>query len=230
MDKVTIGTCELYCGDCRDIIGELHFDSIVSDPPYGLAGILNRSWDGFGRIQNKKQRHRNLHNGGTWATKPIYENIDWDNEAPDITFLLERNVPTMLFGGNYFTGLPPSRKWIIWDKGGQFYRRTFAECELVWCSFDGNSRIIKCGIERSKQHPTQKPLPVMRFCLGELPKGTGQIICDPYMGSGSTGVAAVQLSKAFIGIERKKEYFDVACKRLEKAYADYNKNIGTPSP
>jgi len=61
----------------------------------------------------------------------------------------------------------------------------------------------------------------MRFCISELPKGAGNIICDPYMGSGTTGVAAIQMGRAFIGIEQKKKYFDAACERIEQAYANY---------
>ena len=226
MERVIIGNSTLYCGDCREIIDDLHFDSIVTDPPYGLSKVLNRRWDDFGTILNKKQRRKNLHSGGTWAAKEIYKDVDWDDEAPDLAFLLERNVPTILFGGNYFAGLSPSRKWIIWDKGEQFYRRSFAECELCYCNFDGNARIIKCGNEFSTRkqirlHPTQKPVAVMQFCITELPKGCGNIICDPYMGSGTTGVAAIQLGRAFIGIEQKKKYFDIACKRIEQTYSEY---------
>ena len=222
MEKVILGNATLYLADCREIIDGLQFDAVVTDPPYGLSRLLNRSLESFGKIQNKEQRIRNLHNGGTWAAKEIYKGIDWDNETPDVTFLLKRNVPTMLFGGNYFTGLPPSRKWIIWDKGGQFYRRTFAEAELCWCSFDGNTRIIKHNIVKGKQHPTEKPVGVMKFCIEELPKGTGNIIFDPYMGSASTGVAAVQMGRGFIGIEQRKDYFDIAHQRIEQAHATYN--------
>ena len=233
MDKVTIGKSTLYCGDCRDVIRGLQFDSIVTDPPYGLSKVLGRSWDAFGKIWNKKQRAkiktRNLHSGGTWAANPIYREIDWDEEAPDLTFLLERDVPTIIFGGNYFS-LPPNRKWIVWDKGEQFYRRTFAEGELAYCNFDGNVRICKCGTEFNcgfvhqkpvKVHPTQKPVKVMEYCISELPKGSGNIVCDPFMGSGTTGVACVRMGKAFVGIERKKKYFEIACQRIERAVADY---------
>jgi DNA modification methylase len=216
--KVTIGNATLYCGDCRDILGRLSFDAIVTDPPYGLSKITGI----------KPTQAKNLHNGGTWAAKEIYKDIDWDEEAPDLTFMLERNVPTMVFGGNYFT-LPPSRKWIVWDKGGVFRRRTFAEGELCWCSFDGNLRIIehtqafgRGWFSNSKRvHPTQKPVAVMEFCLSELPKGAGNIVCDPYMGSGTTGVAAVKMGRAFIGIEQKRKYFDIACRRLAQAVAEY---------
>ena len=235
-EQVTIGNATLYCGDCREMIGGLQFDCIVTDPPYGLSKVLNRSWDAFGKIWNKKQRAqiktRNLHSGGTWAAKEIYSDVDWDDETPDLTFLLELNVPSMFFGGNYFANLPPSRKWIVWFKGATHYRRSFAELELCYCNFDGNARIIEYipdsnrgfisnGSRQQKVHPTQKPVAVMQFCISELPKGCGNIVCDPYMGSGTTGVAAIQMGRAFIGIEQKKKYFDIACKRIEQAHAHY---------
>jgi site-specific DNA-methyltransferase (adenine-specific)/modification methylase len=227
-DRVKIGNATLYHGDCREVIGELSFDAIVCDPPYGLSKLLSRGWEDFGCILNKKQRRSNLHSGGTWAAKDIYKDIDWDDETPDLTFLLERNVPMMVFGGNYFA-LPPSRKWIVWDKGETFYGRTFAELELCWCSFDGNARITKhtqafgrgWHSNGERVHPTQKPVAVMQFCISELPKGVGNIVCDPYMGSGTTGVACVNLGRAFIGIEQKRKYFDIACRRIERAYAEY---------
>ena len=225
-ERVVIGNSTLYCGDCREVMNDLQFDSIITDPPYGLSKVLNRSWQEFGKILNKKQRHKNLHSGGTWAAKEIYQNIDWDNETPDLTFLLERDVPAIIFGGNYFR-LPPSRKFIVWDKAEPFYRRSFAECELCYCSFDGNARIIKCMPDsigfgkQPKVHPTQKPVAVTRFCISELPKGYGNVICDPYMGSGTTGVAAIQMGRVFIGIEQKKNYFDIACKRIEQACTEY---------
>ena len=222
IDSVHIGNCTLYLGDCRDVMNTLAFDSIVCDPPYGLGKHARWSFERFSKT-------RNLHSGGTWAANPIYREIDWDEEAPDLTFLLERDVPTIIFGGNYFS-LPPNRKWIVWDKGEQFYRRTFAEGELAYCNFDGNVRICKCGTEFNcgfvhqkpvKVHPTQKPVKVMEYCISELPKGSGNIVCDPFMGSGTTGVACVRMGKAFVGIERKKKYFEIACQRIERAVADY---------
>jgi len=198
----------------------------VKDPPYGLSKITSPGWESM------YSHNRNKHSGGTWATKDIYKNVDWDDEAPDLTFLLQRNVPTMVFGGNYFAGLPPSRKWVIWDKGETHYRRSFAEAELCWCSFDGNVRIFKSipefnrgfvsnGSRPQKVHPTQKPVAVMQYCISELPHNSGDIVLDPYMGSGTTGVACVKMGRAFIGIERNRQYFDSACERIEKAQADY---------
>ena len=225
-ETLKIGNVTLYCGDCRDIIDSLTFDSIVTDPPYGMGKYTHHAWE-------DRYKSKNLHSGGTWSTKDIYQNIDWDDETPDLSFLLQRNVPTMIFGGNYFADLPPSRKWIVWDKGETHYRRSFAEGELCWCSFDGNLRIVKYipdfnkgfvsnGSRAQKVHPTQKPVAVMRYCISELPKDSGNIVLDPYMGSGTTGVAAVKMGRAFIGIEKNRQYFDSACERIEKAQTDYS--------
>ena len=224
VDKITIENTTLFHGDCRDILGGLSFDSIVCDPPYGLSKILKRNIATRGGWTAVKTK--NLHNGGTWAAKDVYKDIDWDDETPDLKFLLERNVPMIVFGGNYFP-LPPSRKFIVWDKAEPFYRRSFAECELCYCSFDGNARIIKCIPEsigfgkQAKVHPTQKPVAVMQFCISELPKGSGNIVCDPYMGSGTTGVACVNMGRAFIGIEQQRKYFEIACQRIEQAHREY---------
>lgn len=217
IEGVTIGQATLYCGDCRDMIEDLSFDAIIADPPYGLE-----------KISPWRHRHTTRQTDGTWATNPIYTDVDWDSETPDVTFLLKRNVPVMIFGGNYFAGLPPSRKWIVWDKGESFYRRSFAEAELCWCSFDGTTRTIKCipdsmGIGKpAKVHPTQKPIDVMRFCILELPKGSGNIICDPYMGSATTGIAAVSMGRTFIGIEQNRKYFDIACQRIEQTHQHFS--------
>jgi DNA modification methylase len=67
-----------------------------------------------------------------------------------------------------------------------------------------------------REHPTQKPLGVMQWCLGFLPDAV--TILDPFMGSGTTGVAAIQLGRKFIGIELDPDYFDIACKRIEEAW------------
>ena len=95
LSKITIGNATLYLGDCREVIPQIEgqFDSILTDPPYGLAKLLNRSWNAFGKIWTKKQRRKIIHSGGTLTEKKIYQNIDWDDEAPDLTFLLELNVP-----------------------------------------------------------------------------------------------------------------------------------------
>jgi site-specific DNA-methyltransferase (adenine-specific) len=194
----TIGAAQLYLADCRDVLPTLGpVDAVVTDPPYGI---------GAGRM--------NL--GGCVASR--MEKSSWDDELPDLGALLALDCDKIIWGGNYFSELPASRGWLVWDKGASFEGRSFAECELAWTSLDMVVRKhalwqVKEGIER--EHPTQKPIGIMRWCLGFLPNAA--TICDPFMGSGTTGVAAVQMGRKFIGIERDPGYFDIACRRIEQA-------------
>lgn len=145
----------------------------------------------------------------------------WDDEAPELAPLLACALPTIIWGANNFV-LPASRAYLIWDKGAGFKGRDFAECEQAWCSFDGNARVFSFdplarGSYRDKQHPTQKPVELMAWCLGFLPNGS--VIFDPFMGSGTTGVACAKMGRSFIGIEIDETYFDIACTRIRAAYA-----------
>lgn len=99
--------------------------------------------------------------------------------------------------------------------------RTFAECEVAYSNLDRNATVycrdpLACGDYSGKEHPTQKPVPLMTWCIKLLPSDSA-IILDPFMGSGTTGVAAVQMGRQFIGIEREEKYFQIACKRIEEA-------------
>jgi DNA modification methylase len=106
-------------------------------------------------------------------------------------------------------------------------RQRFADCELAWTNLPQAVRRIKwrwAGMlqqdmanKEEREHPTQKPVPVMRWALMQA-KGV-QTVCDPFMGSGTTGVACVMEGLQFVGIERERKYFDIACRRIEQAYA-----------
>lgn len=194
-----IGDCRLILGDCREVLPTLGpVDAVVTDPPYGIGA--EGGTGKYGRIRGFKG--------------------EWDQDAPDLRILPD--VPRIIWGGNYFP-LPPSRAFLVWDKGAGFRGRDFAECELAWCSVDANARVfaydpLARGDYRggNKQHPTQKPVALMEWCLGFLP--LAQSILDPFMGSGTTGVACALNGRTFIGIERESTYFDVACRRIEEAY------------
>ena len=199
----TIGDCTLYLGDCREILPTLgKVDAVVTDPPYGIGE------DG-GRFRGRKGgRNRVLPKKG------------WDKERPHLavfTAMVELSCPTIIWGGNYFADmLPASKGWLYWDKlmGGDF-----ADGELAWTNLDRALRkFTRCNKDHGKEHPTQKPVALMRWCLGFLPDDA-QIILDPFMGSGTTGVACVKLGRSFIGIEIDEQYFNIACKRIEQAYS-----------
>lgn len=196
---ITIGNARLALGDCREVLAEVgKVDAVVTDPPYGIGASAGTGK--YGRLK-------------------VSDDLEWDQEAPELSNLVSMGLPSIIWGGNYFP-LPPSRAYLIWDKGAGFKGRDFAECEQAWCSFDMNARILSHdplarGDYRDKQHPTQKPVPVMKWCITFLPDA--ETILDPFMGSGTTGVAAVQMGRKFIGIEREPKYFDIACKRIEDA-------------
>jgi site-specific DNA-methyltransferase (adenine-specific) len=197
MTPVIIGDATLYLGACEDVLPLIErVDACITDPPYGINA--NKQTLGKG----KKEFDR----GG-----------DWDSGAPDLE-LCVASAPLLCFwGGNYFTDqLPPTNDWLIWHKVND--GRSFSECEMAWTNFGRQTRHLShhwSGEE--KQHPTQKPLPVMHWCIKQS-KIAGTIL-DPFMGSGTTGVAAIQLGRKFIGIERDPRYFDIACKRIEQAVA-----------
>ncbi len=202
----------LYQGDCREVLPTLgKVDAVVTDPPYGI---------GAGRM-----------NFGKWRTSAM-ERGDWDAIAPNLAPVMEIDAPSIIWGGNYFP-LPPSRAFLIWNKGAGFRGRDFAECEQAWCSFDANARVfdfdpLARGAYRDKEHPTQKPVEVMKWCLGFV--ADAKTILDPFMGSGTTGVAAVKLGRKFIGIEIEPKYFDIACRRISEALKQPDMFIERPAP
>ena len=206
-EPVVIGRATLYLGDCRDYLALLpKICAVVTDPPYGLAEKLQ---------------------GGTWGKKFDGPDYDWDAKPASLEGLPD--VPTIAWGGNYLA-LPPSRCWLVWFKRDAV--PTMADCELAWTNFDANARVFDWTIAATNAervgHPTQKPVALMRWCIGFLP--AAHVICDPYMGSGSTGVAAVQMGRDFIGIEREAKYFDIACRRIEEAQKQSDLFIDPPAP
>lgn len=205
----TIGDATLYLGDCRDILPTLgKVDAVVTDPPYGIgearAGNASRS---------------------SLATSRDYGDHEWDNEpiAPE-TMALVRAAGRwqIIFGGNYYD-CPPSSCWLVWDKLNG--ANDFADCELAWTNMPKAVRrirylwhgMLRANGEERGDHPTQKPIGVMVWALQQLPADARTVI-DPFMGSGTTGVACVKNGLAFVGIEREARYFDAACRRIEEAY------------
>lgn len=191
-----IGDATLYLGDCRDILPTLDgVGAIVTDPPYGLGK----------RMQ-----------GGTWGAQVHNEGfLKWDLEAPHdvVADLIARDVPTIIWGGNYFQ-VPPSRCWLNWDKVNAV--PTMADFEQAWTNLDRPSKRKSLPVGRVEfGHPTQKPLPLIQWCLSFVPSNGA--ILDPFMGSGTTGVACELEGRRFIGVELDPAYFDTACRRIEEA-------------
>jgi len=211
--KETIGDCTLYLGDCLEIMPTLgKVDAVVTDPPYGIN--IGRA----GRI------------GGAGIVLPKdYGISDWDLEG--LTVLQWRMMKQVVsqwivWGGNHLAEiLGKSDGMLVWDKKCQNgWDNNFSDAEVAWTNTISNTRVFRhlwMGALRKsergtniRQHPTQKPIALMGWCLGFI---KGDTILDPFMGSGTTGVACVNLGRKFIGIEIEPKYFDIACKRIAQA-------------
>ena len=191
--KEIIGECTLILGDCLEVMPTLgKVDAVVTDPPYGIGSKMG---------------------GGSWSYKD--EMSIWDTEAKQVWIdeILKLNIPTIIWGGNYFK-VPASRGWLIWKKP---YFPSMADAEMAYTNMDRNTKIFDFNrTDGKKEHPTEKPLPVIKWCLTHLPDAN--TILDPFMGSGTTGVACAKMGRKFIGIELEEKYFNIACKRIEEAY------------
>ena len=206
-----IGDATLYLGDCLEILPQLgKVDAVVTDPPYGIGRDKGMGVGGVGGVGKGIARRR-------------YAG-EWDAARPDkkiFSAMLDVSCHAVVWGGNFFADLlPVSGKWLWWDKCQTM--PTYGDGEMAWTNLPGSapkkfvySNNGLMAREKDRFHPTQKPVEVMKWCLGFLPDAT--TIIDPFMGSGTTGVAALKLGRRFIGIEIDETYFDIACKRIAEA-------------
>ena len=193
---------QLYHGDCLEFMRTLpagSVDAVVTDPPYGIdIGSSNRLCISRGFA------------GQSW---------DKERNVAEVSFIVSLGVPLVLWGGNYYADiLPPSRGWLVWDKNND--GRDFGEFELAWTSADKPARRYKkfpVGMDGGKVHPTQKPIELMIWCMEYLGIPKGATVFDPFMGSGTTGVACVQTGRNFIGCEIDAGYFKIAQRRIKDA-------------
>lgn len=219
----------LYLGDCREILPTLgKVDAVVTDPPYGMN---------YGSITGGMKGRSKT------APSKLARNIVGDDQPFDPAPLLQHGV-VILWGANHYASrLPDARCWFVWDKRDGGAPDDHADIELAWTNLSAPARLhrqlwrgmvrageenIACGQERV--HPTQKPVALMSFCLERARLVAGAKIIDPYMGSGTTGVAAVRRNFKFIGIEIEPKYFDVACRRITEATKQPDMFIEAPHP
>lgn len=197
IEKWQSGDVTLYRGDCLEVLPTLgKVDAVITDPPYGLG----ERWT-----------------GGTWGANPMYDDArTWDRAVSQATIdaVTAQAEVTIIWGGNYYA-MPPSRCWLSWRKSS--HMNTMADFELAWTNLDRPSKEMTedRNPDGKRKHPTQKPISIMIWCLGFVPDA--QTILDPFMGSGTTGVACVKLQRKFIGIEIEPKYFEIAKRRILKA-------------
>jgi len=198
----------VHHGDCLEILPTLgKVDAVVADPPYGIG-------EAAGKNESR----------GKLADVRAYGNADWDDEpisAGLLASVIASAPVSVIFGGNYYA-LPPSPCWLVWDKDNT---GDFADCELAWTNLPFAVRRLKWrwnGMlqenggrwKEQRFHPTQKPVPVMRWVIQRTRVPKGSTILDPFCGSGSTGVAALAEGMNFIGIEREAKYVEIARRRI----------------
>lgn len=193
----------IYHGDCRDILPTLEpVDLVLTDPPYGIASV----WTGGESA------------GHGWARAGTQKQVRnaWDEQAPDTDTLrlcVNAGKHAVIWGGNYFD-LPPSRGWLVWNKPERNF--TLAEAELAWTNKDMVVRVKDLPrSEPDREHPTQKPLKLMSWCLSFFPDA--ETVLDPFMGSGTTLRAAKDRGLCAIGIETNEAYCEIAVKRLQQS-------------
>lgn len=219
--EIAIGSCRLINADCRDILPTLAQSAvIVTDPPYGISYRVNaRAWSNEGLKTTKR-----------WsmdASEPI--------EGDDVPFDAAHLLPyrkVAIFGGNYMQGLPAGGRWIVWDKRRDSKPDDHSDAELIWTNVPGVIRIhrqkwrgiVREGEENAsrsrKLHPNQKPVGLINEIFDLLGVEPDALIVDPYMGSGSTGVAALRRGHPFVGIESDSKHFATAVSRIRAEAAE----------
>lgn len=223
-------TVTLMLGDCRELLPGIEaVNAIITDPPYGIGYVRGTARTGL---------HR-----GPGANKHAGIPVMGDDAPFDPDGLLSVSDNVMMWGADHFySRLPDSGRWLAWNKLGKLESwDSFCDVEFAWHSREGAARIFsfmwkglvsdKAGENNSwRDHPTQKPIALMRWCIEQADVPPAGTVLDPYMGSGTTGVAAVKLGRGFKGIEKVEKYFDIACRRIQAALDAPDLFIERPAP
>jgi site-specific DNA-methyltransferase (adenine-specific) len=210
--------------DCRERLRELEdksIDLILTDSPYGIdIGSMNFVTSGPIKV------------GAAYRNDYSDHDCSWDTatlNAEDIKEFMRVSKNQVIFGANQFSNLlPPSRCWVVWDKKTEDkYANDYADCELIWTSFNKPSRVIRylwsgmlqehMNSKEKRFHPTQKPEEVMRKLILMFSK-EGDIILDPFIGSGTTAIACKALKRNYIGFEINPKYCKIANQRLSQKH------------
>lgn len=196
---------KIWIGDCIDflrLLPDKSIDLILTDPPYGIG------MDG----------RKNIACGKDWTGAG-----NWDEARPDKIYfdeMLRVSKRQIIWGGNYYADfLPPSSGWLVWNKGTRNF--SLGDGELAWSSMDRALRIKDLSwaqaLRDGKRHPTQKSVELFKWCI-ELGSGEGELVLDPFAGSGTTAQAARQMNRRFILVEKNPIYADVCDSRVERMH------------
>jgi site-specific DNA-methyltransferase (adenine-specific) len=209
-ERVVIGDAVLWHGDCREVLPTLpKHDLLLTDPPYGLGDLLHRP--GASRADGRQYWSKHYAAGA--------EAWDRDTAAAEIEAARALSAKYVIWGGQFYD-LPPGRCILSWNKIIRNW--SGSEAEHASTNLDKPNRVFdyshgQLATEGKHYHPTQKPVPLIAWCLSHAPDA--KTVLDPFMGSGTAGVACAQLGRAFTGIERERRYFDIACERIARAQA-----------
>lgn len=226
MRTETIGNATLYLGDCREVLPTLGpVDAVVTDPPYGQkhSGDSSRFSGGNTRRGRGSTHGRIVGDGKAFDPRP---------------FMLGEHQ--IFFGANFFPQHLQPGSTLVWAKRRpEAYGTFLSDGEVAWLSkghgvymmehvFAGSQPALEWSEDAytTSAHPFQKPIAVMEWCLQFLP--TADTILDPFMGSGTTGVACIRLGRKFVGIEIDQKYFDIACQRIADETRRPRLELGVP--
>ena len=201
-----IGEAKLYLGDCKDILPDLEMvDAVVTDPPFGVGNFVQITGILRGKGKNKGVK------------------VKWNNLPPDkeiFKLINDKSKHRIIWGANFFNCFEEKGGAIIWDK--QQFMPNFSKADIASCSHLQKTEMIRIKWPNSTfqhkpetDHPCERPVALYEWCIKYLPNPN--TILDPFMGSGATGVACINLGKKFIGIEKEKDFFEIACKRISEA-------------
>lgn len=216
MRHEVIGSATLYCGDCRDILPTLTgIEAVISDPPYGMnANTDSRRFSG-GKAENNRRPGQGTNHAAVIGDDVPFDPMPW----------LEVGSDVILWGANHYASALPIGRTLVWLKKPPALFGTFlSDAEIGWQSggcgvwafykqFTIQTRLVEADTT-IPVHPTQKPVALMEWCVARV---KGVTVLDPFMGSGTTGVACARMGRAFVGVEIDPGYFDIACRRMEAA-------------
>jgi site-specific DNA-methyltransferase (adenine-specific) len=201
----------LYLGDCREIVPTLPRPAaVVTDPPYGMKASVDSSRFSGGAASSKARRGKGRDYGsGIVGDDEPFDPLPWT-----------RYERVVLWGLNHFPYGLQTGSALVWVKRNDAAFGSFlSDAEIAWkkggCGVYCFRDLSTYGEALDRHHPTQKPVPLMEWCIQQVGAPDGGLILDPYMGSGTTGVAAVRMGHGFTGIEISETYFDTACRRIE---------------